>query len=276
MTSLQTLSAQLVAHRKKFLDLCRQYDEWWLKLQISTEPADRERAESAIRTIYRFSNRNDGLRFLWFDSLSSMELAYRAMQPRREPADIWYSMNFRQELKDAWKGLTARCRALRRLGVGPRVAPCTSVKRALQQPLRGRRYAQITFADPGDASPLDSLAGHVVDFRMDIALVARTWFTVRVLDDDKIGQTSEIVEAHVDATRSCLCWCPFESVIMLCDRPETIHLENHELHRDGGPAVVWRDGCKAWALHGTLVPPEVAEPLPTKLTPGMSFGAATS
>jgi hypothetical protein len=64
-----------------------------------------------------------------------------------------------------------------------------------------------------------------------------------------------------------LWWCPFESAVLLCDRPAEVHLKEGRLHRDGGPAARWRDGLLTWALNGVIVPQEVVE------TPGERLDA---
>jgi hypothetical protein len=85
-------------------------------------------------------------------------------------------------------------------------------------------------------------------------------------EGDERGSDS-LLAACVAAAHNCLWWCPFESAVLLCDRPAEVHLKEGRLHRDGGPAARWRDGLLTWALNGVIVPQEVVE------TPGERLDA---
>lgn len=59
---------------------------------------------------------------------------------------------------------------------------------------------------------------------------------------------------------TCGWWWPFEKVVVVSEKPSEIHLdETGNLHRDGGPAIAYRDGWSLWFLHGVSVPRELAE-----------------
>jgi len=50
-------------------------------------------------------------------------------------------------------------------------------------------------------------------------------------------------------------WWPFESGAILADRPSELHVdENGFLHREDGAAAVYRDGWRVYAWHGLAVP----------------------
>lgn len=47
------------------------------------------------------------------------------------------------------------------------------------------------------------------------------------------------------------CWWPFPGVVILSERPVEIHFnEKFRLHREDGPAAVFRDGSRVWAWNG--------------------------
>ena len=55
-------------------------------------------------------------------------------------------------------------------------------------------------------------------------------------------------------------WWPFQDTVVICDRPESIHLDDQQqLHADKGPAVAYRDGWGIHAWHGTQVPADLIE-----------------
>jgi hypothetical protein len=53
---------------------------------------------------------------------------------------------------------------------------------------------------------------------------------------------------------SCGWWSPLDEIAVFQDRPSQIHLTDGVLHKDGGPAVEYRDGFAVYALHGIRVP----------------------
>ena len=59
----------------------------WLKLLFSTEPADRPRAESAIRDVYTASGLPQPRYFLWFDSPFNAAWTVAMLLARHD--DIW-------------------------------------------------------------------------------------------------------------------------------------------------------------------------------------------
>jgi hypothetical protein len=52
---------------------------------------------------------------------------------------------------------------------------------------------------------------------------------------------------------------PFDDLCVISDFPEEICLNMGRFHKDGGPAVRYRDGFSAWALNGVRVTRKIAE-----------------
>ena len=69
------------------------------------------------------------------------------------------------------------------------------------------------------------------------------------------------------AAQSAGWWWPHKEFVIVSDRPAEIHRErvgpdgwgSHRLHREDGPAVLFRDGWAVWAWHGLMVPRWVVE-----------------
>jgi len=72
--------------------------------------------------------------------------------------------------------------------------------------------------------------------------------------------------AYRDAQSSACWWWPHREFCMVCNRPKEIHLANNRLHREGGPALAWRDGWKTWFLRGARVSRTQAETPPEEMT----------
>jgi len=63
-----------------------------------------------------------------------------------------------------------------------------------------------------------------------------------------------------DLALHCGWWIPYRHVCILQHRHSELHRNAQgQLHRDGGPAVVYRDGWSIWALNGVRVPQWIAE-----------------
>jgi len=75
------------------------------------------------------------------------------------------------------------------------------------------------------------------------------------------GLPDAAVDAHLRLGRSCGWWFPFRGGVVLTDRPCQLHLDRvvnrrgaRPLHREDGPALLYRDGWGLYMWHGTRVP----------------------
>jgi len=72
----------------------------------------------------------------------------------------------------------------------------------------------------------------------------------------------------IELSRCCGRWSPYPEMVIFQHRHSQIHRDSAgRLHRDGGPALAYRDGFAAWALHGVLVPRSLAETPDGQLDP---------
>ena len=63
----------------------------------------------------------------------------------------------------------------------------------------------------------------------------------------------------INLAKYCGQWAPYKEVCLIQHRPKEIHLKNNQLHKDGGPAISYRDGLSLWRLNGVDVPQWLAE-----------------
>lgn len=75
-----------------------------------------------------------------------------------------------------------------------------------------------------------------------------------------------------DLVQSCGWWYPRDGVIVACERPLSVTMEEHptrpttyRLHASDGPAVQFRDGWSIYAWHGVRVPAKLIE-TPSQIT----------
>ena len=75
--------------------------------------------------------------------------------------------------------------------------------------------------------------------------------------EPRIIERLEILE---DISKSCMWWYPYSKVIVACERPVEIHMDDqNRLHNDNGPAIVMRDGWKIYSVHGVRLPSWIIE-----------------
>jgi hypothetical protein len=60
--------------------------------------------------------------------------------------------------------------------------------------------------------------------------------------------------------KSCNWWYPYENICFISDRPKEIHKnERGQLHKEGSPALLFRDSYCLWMLNGVSVPKYLVE-----------------
>ncbi len=265
MSQLRALTSMLRSARDEFLALYREYETAWLGLATSTEPADRPPAVEAIREVYRQAGRDDDVAVLWFDSLPAMALGHRVLVTGEACHFVWDALHWHLAPgisatlsgapAPAWTALLGAASIQefheeRALGDG---------FESLLRSFAGQAGRRVSFAQLERGSPFAPLAPELAERQVSLPAVAHAVFGHQVFRDTDEATSDGLLGACVAAAHSCLWWCPFESAVLLCDRPLEVHLNEGRLHRDGGPAVVWRDGLHTWALNGVLVPQVVAE-----------------
>ncbi|MCS7478065.1 DUF6745 domain-containing protein [Umezawaea endophytica] len=248
----------------------------WFDHALSTAPADRQASEDAITDLYALVGRPRPS-FVWVDSPA-------AAQPLLPP-----SAGIRSDLPLPLESLVAslvsslRERLDRRIGADrdisfqppdPPLDPVASLRSGV--PLR-------TVLEAGVRDPLRRTAGESVAGAIRAALPERSglvWYgqheAAWVAHYDvhrRVGVSlfgaDDLVQLELWATiaRSCGWWWPREGVCVVAERPAEVHVEpvagsaygESRLHRDDGPAVVFRDGWSLHAWHGTAVPSWVVE-----------------
>ena len=82
-------------------------------------------------------------------------------------------------------------------------------------------------------------------------------FSTMARDEEAVGtgQPPPSLESAWQVAASAGPWWPYASGIVISDRPVELHVDAQGLlHREDGPAVVYRDGALVYAWHGLTVP----------------------
>jgi hypothetical protein len=206
----------------------------WIAIGLSTDPADRRRAEAGVRLAYRRAGLCDTIRMIWTASpmsgaIVADSLVRRASRPRTV-ANIVKPVAAppRDALKPVPPDLSARIR----LAVMEPVAYVTEqVRRPINEQIA--RFVRPTLPGYG---------------QHDVPWLAYA---------DALGQIGADVsatDASAEIARSCGWWWPFDDVCVLSERHSQLARdERGRLHASNGPAVVYSDGWAIYAWHGIAV-----------------------
>lgn len=206
---------------------------FWALADLRTDPADRLAAEEAIRQVYYQTGRDDLLEFLWFESLPAMRLGYSILRHARIPSGSVHRASAILP-SPIVQGLLRRAES-KRTPVGAR----TSLKTAFERPLTGLVESCAPLSRPVAPEPallLAGLAPALAPLRMDGALAASAWRCRTELMSDASAGGDTVLSAYLTAAESCLWWCPFEKVALLCERPLRVS------PLGGTVNILWRDG----------------------------------
>ena len=264
----------------------------WLTHLFSTAPADRARAEQAVRSLYAAAGFAEPKHFLWFDSPFAASWAVGAVAERydRSWAQLFKAHAQARDVKQ--KADETRSVLGSRLGVtgwdAVLAAIGTPLAASLQYPpdpsrILSTRFIDARFGLVDDVADLFQVRGDDDDLQraedhywgsnrgaLNSALHCPTTepmlgrsfcseysFSAMADDEHRVGdrEPPAIMSAAWDVARSSGLWWPFQNAAILSDRPSELHVnERHLLHRGDGPAVVFRDGWVAYAWNGKAVP----------------------
>ena len=74
------------------------------------------------------------------------------------------------------------------------------------------------------------------------------------------------LDGLMELAENCGWFWPFNGAVILTEKPIETHLKDKKLHRDGGPAILYKDGLCVYALNGVVVSQEIAETPADKLS----------
>ena len=263
----------------------------WLRHLLSTAPADRGHAESAVKRLYAAADFPAPRVFLWFDSpfraswvVALLVAPHHHLWARKLTSGL--SRNDKEQLERAKASLgtafgisdsdAAVAAAGEPLGQHLQFPPVPS--RMLTTRFFNARYSLVDdiasmFTQHGDDDDLARAETHFwgsnrgarrsalhcpsTDQLIGNSFAEDYSFSTMADDEHRVGdrETPAVMAAAWDVARSAGMWWPFEHVAIMSERPAEIHVsEKYLLHRSDGPAVVYRDGWNAYAWNGKAVP----------------------
>lgn len=262
----------------------------WRGHLLSTEPADRPRAESALRELYSLAELAPPEHIFWLDSPFAAAWAVGLLSEQhdfiwqriieaasRRKSERDYMDQVRAKLCESvgqpdWKTLVAEAgehlsgARMRVVNATARVTPVASLH-GLVAVSRFELYENVADGMPR-LDEQDELYRTEHHFRQVIGGQAG-WSIVNPLisgsfhsqygfstmaQDEAAARGRDVphvLAAAWEVARSAGPWWPLSNSTVVSDRPLLMDLnEQHQLHRGGGPAAEFRDGTRVWAWNG--------------------------
>jgi hypothetical protein len=263
MKRIEKLSAAQASRLPEFRDE-------WLRVGLSTERADRPRAEAGVRVAYEAASLPPPSLVIWLDSPMAGALCAALLA----------------DTAKAGKGVRAQVRDQVRAQVRAQVG--AQIWAQVWAQVRAQVWAQV------EAQVWDQVGDQVgaqVEDQVWDQVGAQVWAQVRAQVRAQVWRAAYgqhdanwlgwlaffgdvlslqcVKRAHglSEIARSCGWWWPLDGAVILTERPIALH-RNAEgrLHNEGGPALLYPDGWGIWAINGARVPTQVIE-APETLTP---------
>ena len=263
----------------------------WLTYLLSTEAADRPRAEAGVRALYAAAGFREPEHLLWYASPCAASWALAALVPKEDRAShqlldpAVLSTDERDRLERARADLRERigagswAEAVAAIGAS-RVSSLhlgTDPSRAFATAFLTARYDSVDdvsalFEVLNDDDELARAEAHywganrgvlnsalhcpTTDFLLRHSFFDEQTFSSLAADEARVdGALPPLFHAVGEIARSSGMWWPYERAAILCDRPSEIHVNERNVpHREDGPAIVFRDGWQVFAWNGKAVP----------------------
>lgn len=212
----------------------------WLHLGMSTEPADRPRAEAAVTDMYAAIGEKLPA-FLWCDSPATAMLAIHVLREITNPKSSLES--------SLGSSLESSLRS----------SLWSSLRSSLGSSLWSSLWSSLE-------SSLWSSLGSCYWGQQEAWWQAFYRFPEQHLGVKYDAERSRQLRLWEDLSRSCGWWWPYRGLAVMTERPVALHMEpvspgarELRLHCETGPALLYRDGWAVHAVHGVRVPAQVVE-----------------
>jgi len=257
----------------------------WATRGFAEVPADRPRAQDAVRAIYRMMNLPEPKIFVWVKSPTEMAKVRRSFEALREDKASLTTFNFCQDVRrrvgpqagSYWDDCIV-VKTMRRFNqLIDNITGCEQTARMNARVMNNRFSSNIAILLTWQV---------VVGSEMEVlfsgkwathALFGGQWNADWVARGNYVRQESRhlskesnlMLDALSALAASASMWWPYRSFCVMCERPEQISLDsNVRLHNTKGKALRWADGTGWYRLSGMEVPSRFIEE-PDKMTPEM-------
>lgn len=207
----------------------------WIKIGLSTEPADRATFEKNVAVCYKAAKLAPPKRVVWVDS----PLVLTKAAPR---AAVILSKKFATGKEEVAKMPSPEVRAV--------------IDQALGRPSTDAELGQIARSDIANLWSR-YIGGQFWVGGWYLGSPASVSYLHEVCGLD-LGDMQERADAYAATARSACWWWPHTDFVVVCERPKSITLDDRgRLHDADKPAMQFRDGYSVYAWHGVTVPADV-------------------
>ena len=265
LKKIKSLTPEQMARRAEYVAI-------WTEIDLCTDPADRPRAEAAIREMYRQGSLRPPAKIVWCGSPMSMALTRSTIRAphmigknagmggsvaesvetsvRESVGDsgdsvfqqvddsVWHSVKYSVEKRltpIAWNSVQS---IMSSIWLDATVNVWHSIAESVRETVAD---AVVYQAYRSDRAAWPAVHRYLRDV---VGLVEET---------DKLSGLWELVQSAGWAL-------PHQNICWVSERPNILHRDDRgRLHCDAGPAVAFPDGWAIYAAHGVRVPRDVIE-----------------
>ena len=205
----------------------------WLNIGLSTQPADRPKAEAGIRNAYQAAGLTPPRIYIWLNS------PYAGAHGAALLTHHWDQV---RDQVGAQVGAQVRDQVWAQVGAQVWAQVGAQVGDQVWAQVRAQVGAQV------GAQVYKSVWG-----QHDYWLSFYDYFG-QVLELEAPARLSGVMEVAASSGW----WWPFENMVILTERPVLLKRDNQgRLHAEDGPAMAYPDGFAIYAWHGTRVPADM-------------------
>jgi hypothetical protein len=241
------------------------YRDKWIAIGLSTESANRPRAEAGIIIAYQTAKLPPPKEIIWFDSPKTM-IEYSVGNSVRNSVGASVGNSVRDSVGDSvWNSVWD--------SVGDSVwnsvwdSVGNSVWDSVGASVRDSVGASVR--DSVGASVWDSVGASVWAYVWDSVVNSVGWghheaSNLSFYDyiGEVLGLQDKVAPLHglMEIAKSAGWWMPYKDICLISERPCELY-RNHQgiLHKDGGMAIKYPDEWGIWCLNGVIVPQHIAE-----------------
>ena len=192
------------------------YLEKFRSYGVSTQPIDRASAEAAVTNLYAALSLKKPDKFIWVDSPRSLILTNVLLKDSQLRGQLGSQL---------WGQLGSQ------------------LEGQLGSQLRGQLGSQLGSQLWGQLQNLEW--GNIDSY----------WISFYVFINDILSvKTTPLAQVAHDIVKHCHVFSMFDEGVVLSERPVSLGFDSdNKLHREDGPAILYKDGFSVYALHGKRV-----------------------
>ncbi len=217
------------------------YAQKWIKIGLSTEPCNVERSRYWIREAYKVAGLEPPTEWVVCDSPVSCAVSQQKYETQASnQVDEQVSNQVDEQVRNQiWTQVSEQVWDQVWQFMGP---VWDQVYDQVSNQVYRQVWGQVGYREKVSAQATHDWMGYFDYF-------------LKILKLDCVKPLVPLI----NLAKHCGWWAPYEGICFMQHRPQEIHLHNKLLHKEGEPAILYRDGFSVWALNGVRVPQWLSE-----------------